>query len=131
MPNTESTRMSQYVALKIVVSKASPENRKSRILRDISENNSSHPGCKHILRLLDDFLHAGPNGAHTCLVFEWLGPSVSTVVEERFADSRLPGVLARRVCKELLLAVGFLHKQGIGHGGQSSVVGQRESSVPG
>jgi serine/threonine-protein kinase SRPK3 len=105
------------VALKVVVSKASPENRESRILRDLSRNNSSHPGRKHIVQLLDDFSHTGPHGTHTCLVFELLGPSVSTVVEETFADGRLPGVLAGRVCKELLLAVDFLHEQGIGHGG--------------
>jgi serine/threonine-protein kinase SRPK3 len=110
--------MSQHVALKIVVSKASPETRDLRSLRTLSRNNSSHPGRKHIVRLLEDFSHVGPNGTHTCLVFELLGPSVSTVTEELFADGRLPGVLARRVCKELLLAVDFLHEQGIGHGGK-------------
>jgi serine/threonine-protein kinase SRPK3 len=104
------------VALKIVIPRASPDNRESRILRTLSRNNSSHPGDKHIVRLLDDFSHAGPNGTHTCLVFELLGPSVSTVTEELFADGRLPGLLARRVCKELLLAVDFLHEQSIGHG---------------
>jgi serine/threonine-protein kinase SRPK3 len=85
----------------------------------LSQNNSSHPGGQHIVRLLDDFPHTGPNGTHTCLVFELLGHSFPTVTEERFADARLPGVLAKRVCKEMLLAVDFLHKQGIGHGGQS------------
>ena len=83
---------------------------------------SSHPGCKHIVRLLDEFSHDGPNGTHTCLVFELLGPNVATVTEESFADGRLPGVLARRVCKETLLAVDFLHQQSIGHGGESSFI---------
>ncbi|KAG9511646.1 kinase-like protein, partial [Aureobasidium melanogenum] len=109
--------MDRYVALKIVVSRASPDNRESRTLQTLARiNKSSHPGCKHIVRLLDDFSHAGPNGTHRCLVFELLGPSVATAIEEIFPDSRLPGVLATRVCKEMLLAVDFLQEQNIGHG---------------
>jgi serine/threonine-protein kinase SRPK3 len=110
--------MSQYMALKVVVSEASSGHRESRIMRTLSRNiDSSHPGHKHIVRLLDDFSHDGPNGTHACLVYELLGLSVSTVTERRFADDRLPGALAKRVCKETLLAVDFLHQQNIGHGG--------------
>ena len=109
------------MALKIVVSRASPDRRESRTLQTLARiNNSSHPGCKHIVRLLDDFSHAVPNGTHPCLVFELLGPSVATIIEEIFPDSRLLGVPAKRVCKEMLLAVDFLQEQNIGHGGQSA-----------
>lgn len=109
------------MALKIVVSKVMPDNRELRILQTLARNNNSpHPGYKHIVRLLDDFSHTGPNGTHPCLVFELLGPSVATVVEENCPSGRLPGVLAAKVCKELLLAVDCLHEQSIGHGGESA-----------
>jgi serine/threonine-protein kinase SRPK3 len=108
------------VALKIAVSKTSSEQRESRILQTLSQNNdSSHPGHKHIMRFIDDFSHDGPNGTHACLVFELLGPSIATVTERKYSDDRLPGFLARRMCKEVLLAVDFLHQQNIGHGGKS------------
>lgn len=110
--------MSRYVALKIVVSRASTDNRELRTLQTLARNNNSlHPGRRHIVRLLDDFSHAGPNGTHSCLVFELLGPSVATVIEN---DGRLPGVLTKRACKEMLLAVDFLQEQNIGHGGESA-----------
>lgn len=118
--NTEhsGTRMNRYVALKIVVSGASPDNRELRTLQTLARNNDSlHPGRKHIVRLLDNFSHVGPNGTHPCLVFELLGPSVATVVEDILPDGRLPGVRAKKVCKEMLLAVDFLQEQNIGHGG--------------
>jgi serine/threonine-protein kinase SRPK3 len=69
--------------------------------------------------MLDNFSHSGPNGTHACMVFELLGPSIATVTERKFSDDRLPGALVKRVCKEMLLAVDFLHQQNIGHGGQS------------
>lgn len=58
---------------------------------------------KHIVRLLDNFEHPGPNGTHNCLVLELLGPSVATVTEERFAGNRLPGYTAKKACKEMVL----------------------------
>lgn len=68
------------------------------------------------MRLLDDFYHTGPNGVHACLVLELLEPSVPAVIEAQFADGRLPGVVAKRACKEALLALDFLHKHRVGHG---------------
>lgn len=48
-----------------------------------------------------------------------VGPSVQTVVEEPPFRGRFTGVIAKRVCKEMVLALDFLHEQDIGHGGQS------------
>ena len=107
------------VALKIVTSEnSSSMNRELCTHRRLLENSvpptNDH---KHILRFLDNFEHPGPNGTHNCLVLELLGPSVATVIEERFASNRLPGSVAKKACKEMALALEVLHAQGIGHGG--------------
>lgn len=111
--------LNRNVALKIVTSEnSSSMNRELCTHRRLLENSvpptNDH---KHILRFLDNFEHPGPNGTHNCLVLELLGPSVATVIEERFASNRLPGSVAKKACKEMALALEVLHAQGIGHGG--------------
>lgn len=110
--------MGRYVALKISVSEVPPEGRELQVLRALSRNAPPGAGCQHVVRLLDDFCHTGPNGTHVCLVLEPLGPSVSAVAEGHCADGRLPGIVAKRACKEALLALDFLHKHRVGHGGK-------------
>ncbi|THY81555.1 kinase-like protein [Aureobasidium pullulans] len=110
--------LNQNVALKIVTSEdSSSRNRELCTHQRLSEKSlppmNDH---KHIVRLLDNFDHPGPNGTHNCLVLELLGPSVATVIEERFAGNRLPGFMAKKACKEMALALEVLHAQGIGHG---------------
>ncbi|KAI5969354.1 hypothetical protein CANMA_001602 [Candida margitis] len=39
-----------------------------------------HPGYKHLMKLLDDFEIAGPNGNHICMVFEILGENVLNLI---------------------------------------------------
>lgn len=111
--------LNQNVALKIVTSEdSSSRNRELCTHQRLSEKSlppmNDH---KHIVRLLDNFDHPGPNGTHNCLVLELLGPSVATVIEERFAGNRLPGYTAKKACKEMALALEALHAQDIGHGG--------------
>lgn len=108
------------MALKITVAEASsPNNRERRVLQVLSEPESTLQSDRmHIMQLLDSFQHNGPNGAHDCLVFELLGPSVASVVEKQCTGDRLPGEVARKACKELGLALAVLHRQEIGHGGE-------------
>lgn len=108
------------MALKIISSEASISgNRELRILRQLSETiPSSQGGHKHVVQLLDDFNHSGPNGVHVCLVLELLGPSVSAATKALFVDDRLPGIVAKKACKQIVLALEALHKQGSGHGGK-------------
>lgn len=110
-------RWQRYVAIKVVVSEAGPESRERQVLRMLSAASSAHPGSKHVVQLIDDFQHTGPNGTHSCLVFEVLGPNVPTVISARFIDGRLPGTIAKEVCKQVLLGLNFLHQHQIGHGG--------------
>ncbi|PYH31167.1 serine protein kinase [Aspergillus neoniger CBS 115656] len=76
----------KYVAIKICVSEnySNRGHREMNILKSLDD-------AQHIVRMLDHFDVEGPNGIHPCLVLEMLGPSVSDLVEGRFADGRLPG----------------------------------------
>ena len=81
-------------------------------------------GTPHITRVLDEFEHRGPNGVHKCLVFEPMGPSVNSMVEElpqfnprkRWMKVRYPLWMAKSILKQSLQALAFLHENGIAHG---------------
>ena len=75
---------------------------------------------KYIVRLLDSFVHHGPNGQHQCLVFELLGPTVNNVLMEscRYPDTK--AVL--RMSEQLLEAIIFIHDRGMIHGGNVNSV---------
>lgn len=94
-----------------------------RILRHITEVAPAE-GARHITQLLDEFEHRGPNGIHKCLVFEPMGPSVNTMVEElpQFKPRRWemkvrhPPQMAKSILKQSLQSLTFLHENGIAHG---------------
>ena len=88
------------------------------MLRVLSGSSSLPEAEHHVVTLLDKFIHAGPNGIHACLVLELLGPNVSTYVEERFSDGRMPGVCAKEISRQALLGLAFVHHLQIGHGGK-------------
>ncbi|KAF1948634.1 kinase-like protein [Byssothecium circinans] len=105
------------VSMKVVVSEKSDSQKgELGILKHIeAKSDGQHPGRKHISRLLDSFYHEGPNGQHMCIVSELLGPKVSTVAEKS-TNYRLDSKLARRISRQLLLAVDYLHSCGVAHG---------------
>ena len=116
-------RDSGYVDLKILVSEISGSTTELRILRHITEVAPAE-GARHITRLLGEFEHRGPNGAHRCLVSEPMGPSVNTMVEElaQFKPRmhgmkiRYPLRMAKSILKQSLQAFACLHRNGIAHG---------------
>lgn len=111
-------RAHRNVSIKIVVAhKSGKLDHELHILTYLKQSNTSHPGYKHIIPLLDFFYHVGPNGRHLCLVFNVLGPSTSSIAE-RGPNYRLDGHLARDVSAQVLLAVDYLHTSGIVHGGE-------------
>ena len=118
-----SKRNSRYVALKLLVSENSGSTPEARILRCITKVASVEE-AQHITQLLDEFEHHGPNGIHKCLVFEPMGPSVNTMVEElpQFKPRKLglkvryPPQMAKSVLKQSLQALVFLHEINIAHG---------------
>lgn len=70
---------SRHVAIKIV---RSSENYTEaaldeiKILETVNSHDDSHEGKKHVVRLLDSFIHSGPNGDHVCMIFEVLGENM-------------------------------------------------------
>ncbi|KAL5356728.1 kinase-like domain-containing protein [Aspergillus floccosus] len=114
---------SGYVALKILVSEIVESTTELQILRHFSQIAPSE-GARYITQLLDEFEHRGPNGVYKCLVFEPMGPSVNTMVEElpQFKPHRwemkirYPLHMAKSILKQSLQALAFLHENGIAHG---------------
>jgi serine/threonine protein kinase len=92
-------------------------------LRRITES-APVEGGRYITRLLDEFEQRGPNGIHKCLVFEPMGPSVNSMVEElpqfnprrQEMNIRYPPYMAKGILKQSLQALAFLHENGIAHG---------------
>lgn len=75
--------------------------------------------ARSYVRLLDCFVHHGPNGAHNCLVTELLGPSLSNVISVyRDLEQVLRPDTILRASKQILNAVEFTHQAGLAHGGK-------------
>ncbi|GLA15446.1 hypothetical protein AnigIFM62618_001986 [Aspergillus niger] len=112
-----------YVALKILVAQLPESTAELHILRHIT-GTAPTEAAKHVTRLLGEFEHHGPNGVHKCLVFEPMGPSVNSMVEElpQFKPRmfgmkvRYPLWMAKGILKQSLDALTFLHRNGIAHG---------------
>ncbi|KAF2492953.1 kinase-like protein [Lophium mytilinum] len=109
-------RNQEYVALKVSTSEIHDKSRELNVLRTLAGLNSEEIGSRHVMQLLDHFQIEGPNGNHECLVLEFLGPSITDVLEVRFHDERLPGTLAKMSAQQALIGLAYLHKYGIGHG---------------
>ncbi|EGX95923.1 serine protein kinase, putative [Cordyceps militaris CM01] len=94
-----------------------------RILRHLA-GAAPAEGHRYVTQLLDEFEHCGPNGTHKCLVFEPMGPSVNSMVEElpqfkprrREMKVRYPIHMAKGILKQSLQALAFLHSKGVAHG---------------
>ncbi|ODV83560.1 hypothetical protein CANARDRAFT_181869, partial [[Candida] arabinofermentans NRRL YB-2248] len=77
------TKNARHVAIKIV--RASKNYQEAaideiKILEKINSGTDDHPGKKHIVKLLDHFVHVGPNGDHICMVFEVLGENMLSLL---------------------------------------------------
>ncbi|KAL4985766.1 kinase-like domain-containing protein [Aspergillus falconensis] len=68
-------------------------------LRHIAKT-APEEAVRYVARLLDEFEHRGPNGAHRCLEFEPMGPNVNT----------MPLPMAKSIIKQSLQALAFLHE---------------------
>ena len=113
----------RYVALKIGISDSNSVRREIGRLRALQKWPHSisswdpaltrHPVLPDIL---DDFEVTGPNGCHTCYA---LAPMHDDLREPSFSRiSYLP--IARALAAKLVLAVAYLHAQGVCHGGNYS-----------
>ncbi|KAI3319512.1 kinase-like protein [Xylariaceae sp. AK1471] len=78
------------------------------ILSKIKSKGVAALGSQHVLGLLDNFEHVGPNGKNVGLVFRAMGPDMSKF-RRVFPKSRIPVPLMKGISRQLLLALAFLH----------------------
>ncbi|CAA19180.1 SR protein-specific kinase Dsk1 [Schizosaccharomyces pombe] len=81
-----------------------------RILQKIREGDEKHLGKKHIISLLDYFVHRGPNGAHVCMVFEVLGENLLSLIQS-YGHRGVPVGIVKQIAYQLLIALDYLHRE--------------------
>lgn len=102
---------SRYVALK--VQKSAQHYTEAAldeitILQQIAEGDTDDKKC--VVKLLDHFKHSGPNGQHVCMVFEYLGDNLLTLI--KYSDYRgMPINMVKEICFHILVGLDYLHKQ--------------------
>lgn len=102
-------RTKRHVALKVLTAKTFGDRNDTfelDILDRIKAQCIQHPGKSHILGLLDEFEHHGPNGCHVCLVFKAMGQDLS-IYRRLFPGRRIPLPLLKQISRQLLLAQVF------------------------
>ena len=81
------------------------KNALSQLVQPAQETDTNP---RHASRLLDHFVHRGPNGEHPCLITEALGPKLSKcMVSMRWRWA---------VAKRMMEIIAFVHQQGLSHG---------------
>lgn len=107
-----------------MVAKASTTDIELSILNHLAQLAPEDTNSEHVTTLLDTFTHDGPNGIHRCLVFEPMGPTAASLVDElpenkpkKFGKpQRYPYWIAKRVLHHTLRGLAFLHQNGVVHG---------------
>lgn len=104
------TLHSRYVALKVQKSAqhyTEAAMDEIKILKQIADGDPEDTQC--VVKLLDHFKHSGPNGHHVCMVFEFLGDNLLTLI--KYADYRgisLP--MVKEICRYVLTGLNYLHQ---------------------
>ncbi|MED6125240.1 hypothetical protein PIB30_066776 [Stylosanthes scabra] len=103
--------MQRYVALKVQKSAqhyTEAAMDEITILQQIAEGDPEDKKC--VVKLLDHFKHSGPNGQHVCMVFEYLGDNLLTLI--KYSDYRgMPISRVKEICFHILVGLDYLHKQ--------------------
>lgn len=101
----------QYVALKVQKSAdhyTEAAMDEITILKQIAEGDPDDKKC--VVKLLDHFKHSGPNGQHVCMVFEYLGDNLLTLI--KYSDYRgVPLHMVKQICYHVLVGLDYLHRQ--------------------
>ncbi|XP_059646770.1 protein kinase dsk1-like isoform X2 [Cornus florida] len=78
------------------------------ILQQIADGDPEDKKC--VVKLLDHFKHSGPNGQHVCMVFEFLGDNLLTLI--KYSDYRgMPIHRVKEICFHVLVGLDYLHRQ--------------------
>ncbi|XP_014520395.1 SRSF protein kinase 1 [Vigna radiata var. radiata] len=105
------TLISRFVALKIQKSAqhyTEAAMDEIKILKQIAEGDLDDKKC--VVKLLDHFKHSGPNGQHVCMVFEFLGDNLLTLI--KYTDYRgVPLHMVKEICFHILVGLDYLHRE--------------------
>ncbi|KAK1435109.1 hypothetical protein QVD17_00869 [Tagetes erecta] len=105
------THKLRYVALKVQKSAqhyTEAAMDEITILKQIAEGDPEDKKC--VVKLLDHFKHSGPNGQHVCMVFEYLGDNLLTLI--KYSDYRgIPLQKVKEICYHILGGLDYLHQQ--------------------
>ncbi|KAJ0974125.1 hypothetical protein J5N97_016090 [Dioscorea zingiberensis] len=102
---------SRYVALKVQKSAqhyTEAAMDEITILKQIAEKDPDDTRC--VVKLLDHFKHSGPNGHHVCMVFEFLGDNLLTLI--KYTDYKgIPISMVKEICRHVLIGLDYLHRE--------------------
>ncbi|XP_020104817.1 serine/threonine-protein kinase SRPK-like [Ananas comosus] len=105
------TSHSRYVALKVQKSAqhyTEAAMDEIKILKQIADGDPNDNRC--VVKLLDHFKHSGPNGIHVCMVFEFLGDNLLTLI--KYTDYRgIPLPMVKEICRHVLIGLDYLHRE--------------------
>ncbi|KAH7234508.1 kinase-like domain-containing protein [Fusarium solani] len=84
------------------------------ILTNLRDGDRDQLGYNYVCHLVDDFEHQGPNGTHTCLVFELMGETLRSF-GVWFSEHMIPPSIMHRFAIQLVLALDFAHEHDVIH----------------
>jgi serine/threonine-protein kinase SRPK3 len=114
----------KFVAVKMLTANTSYNifqgiARETDMLNRINANRSKHAGSKHCVQMLGMFPEDSHHGPHVCVVTEILGGNLEDLRRAINNRNALPIALAKRVTKQKLQALDFLHRTcGVVHTGK-------------
>jgi serine/threonine-protein kinase SRPK3 len=81
-----------------------------QLLQRVVTSSPSHAGRHHVVGLVDNFRHNGPNGSHVCMVFEVLGENLLGLIK-RYQHRGVPQPIVKQIAKQVLLGLDYLHNE--------------------
>lgn len=107
------TQENRHVALKVVRSATHYTETavdEIKLCQKIATADPTHPGHAHVVSLLDQFEHEGPNGKHVCMVFEVLGENLLGLIK-RHEHKGIPIAVVKQITRQILLGLDYLHRE--------------------
>lgn len=109
----DATRTNRHVALKVVKSDGHYTETaldEIQLLQRVVNSSEKHAGRCHVVGLVDNFKHSGPNGSHVCMVFEVLGENLLGLIK-RYQHRGVPQHIVKQIAKQVLLGLDYLHTE--------------------
>ncbi|OCF40514.1 CMGC/SRPK protein kinase [Kwoniella heveanensis CBS 569] len=107
------TSNNRHVALKVVKSDGHYTETaldEIQLLQRVVNSSQTHAGRCHVVGLVDNFRHTGPNGSHVCMVFEVLGENLLGLIK-RYQHRGVPQHIVKQIAKQVLLGLDYLHQE--------------------